>query len=168
MRKSETVILRHPVVPSPMASLVDSSGLIASSCERGTAIFCPCLRIYTNMSCSQASSLAIRTTSVVSPFRSGKTAFAATHLARNGKMSLPLRSFRYKYQLIACHSGRASTIASRRGTDVPIEATGLHERADEAHRSYQVRIVEAGGPLPASSSGAASVRLASRATVATG
>jgi hypothetical protein len=39
-----------------MASWLDSPGLMASSCKRGTAIFRPCQRICTIMSCSHASS----------------------------------------------------------------------------------------------------------------
>src|ERR1035438_1968757 len=51
-----------------MASLVDSSGSMISSCEKGTAISGPCQRICTSMSCSHASSTAMRRTSTVSPF----------------------------------------------------------------------------------------------------
>ena len=40
------------------------------------------------MSCLQASSGAMRTTSTVSPFLSGETTFAARHFAWNGKRML--------------------------------------------------------------------------------
>ena len=43
------------------------------------------------MSCSQASSAAIRKTSTVSPFRIGETSFVTTHLAWNGKLILSSR-----------------------------------------------------------------------------
>ena len=39
----------------------------------------------------KASSVAMRKTSMVSPFRSGEAALVATHLARNGKLILPSR-----------------------------------------------------------------------------
>ena len=91
VRRSETVTLGYPVEPVADGFLACFVRIDGFQFETGTAIFRPCQRICTSMSCSQASSMAMRRTSTTSPFRSGDMAFAATHLARNGNVILPSR-----------------------------------------------------------------------------
>ena len=59
-------------MPVETASAIESSGSIAASCEKGTAMVRSFQRIKTSLSAEQAASGAMRWTSTVSPFLRGE------------------------------------------------------------------------------------------------
>jgi hypothetical protein len=78
--------MRQPAVPIADRLVCRGIQIEGFGWQREIAIFHPCQRICTSIPCSHTSSAAMRKSSTASPLRS-ETAFAATHLARNGKTS---------------------------------------------------------------------------------
>src|SRR5207253_11479107 len=82
VRKSETVALRHPVMPVGNGFGGRVVGINSRQLGQGDGHGVrPCQRISTSISAAQVSSGAIRWTSTVSPFLRGETIVIAMHLA---------------------------------------------------------------------------------------